>query len=416
MEAPGGIPAAGPQVDPNAGPQELPLLPIMLEDWLASNGGLTRLKLKLDNATANQIASEVKQQTGVEIVPDDSMRGAAQNVPHFSVEAAGQPFWEAVSQWNRVAKPDALRLSLWLGEWNSPGSLGVTWQPVSAGRALNLGPCRLMLSSVQLSHSLSRSLDPAADPRLNPKAEGPEAQDSLSLTGSLRIDPRLAPRIEGLLWEIREARDDTGQALKPDDSYDSPSLDGNPVPDANFSLSAPVGAARRLSLLRGVMRLAVLTKSEPWEIPLAVDPTATLKAQRSFKSDEAQVSVRFDGITAHPNGWSALFHLERKEAGPRRVFKSQGENGQSASLGEDNDTTRAIRLLASDGHELLHYSSNSRSGEENGARTLDIEVNIERNGEQKDLEKTTPAKIIIDIPLEWREVQIPFEFKDLPLP
>ena len=81
-----------------------------------------------------------------------------------------------------------------------------------------------------------------------------------------------------------------------------------------------------------------------------------------------------------------------------------------------SDMARNIRFLNAEDETLKSSPTNTYLGEENGVLWRDMEITVERDRAIKDVEKTTPAKIQIDVPLEWREVLIPFEWKNLPLP
>ena len=143
------VPVAISAPQPQEAPRDLPLLPIMLDDWLKQNGGLSRLTLKMENARADDIAAEVQKQTGITLVPTGNMDGAEEQAPKFSVEATGQPFWEAVSQWNRSEKPDAPRLSLQRDWQNRDRWQLVTWSNLASGR-FQIGPVTLIATNVSL--------------------------------------------------------------------------------------------------------------------------------------------------------------------------------------------------------------------------------------------------------------------------
>ena len=392
--------------------QYLPLLPIALDEWLAQNGGLTRLKLKMDGATADEIADEVRQQSGVEVEPYRDLRGDEDKVPRFSVEATGQPFWEAVLQWNRGTQAlymDSLanvRHDSTLTGWQL-----VTWNLIESGIQAQAGPCLLVASEISVNRWRQRKLIPA----------GQSTESGLlALSGSLLIDPRLRPLILGKALVVEGATDDQGRAIKAGHEFLYPWLEDSQ--ELRFQLATPAHDATHLRSLKGLLRLAVVTKHQKWEIDLKAMP----KAERKFKSAEAEVTLRFDGLVAQgneapgvptePHSWKALFYLKRTDIGPRRVFFSKGTDALfGARLGSHEDTTRAIRVLNAQGEVLPVKNFDSSGGGDEPTRLLDIKATIER-GSQPDLQKATPAKIIIDLPLEWREVQIPFELKDLPLP
>jgi hypothetical protein len=295
--------------------------------------------------------------------------GDGENAQRFSVEANGEPFWQAVSAWNKGDATINLQAAYGVpNRWHM-----VPWSNHQAGRGVVAGPCFLVTSYVSLSHSRSLSLDPKQ------KEPKPSEHRSLSLQNNLLIDPRLRPYIMGLLCEIESAVDDQGREMKASENYQSPQLDGNDSPYLSMQFETPGANAKSLHTLKGTLRLAVLSKSEKWEIDLKATP----KAEKSFKNGEDEISVRFGGLTPRLQGWTGLFHIERKSKEPQRLFKNMRERwGNSARVGDYSDTVRAITVLNTDGQPLARNGSSSRSGEQNGAhaRPRDLRQRTQRRG------------------------------------
>ena len=172
----------------------------------------------------------------------------------------------------------------------------------------------------------------------------------------------------------------------------------------------------RLSSLKGTARLAVLTKTERWEIDLKATP----KAEKEFKSGAAQVKIRLESVTprANGNGWTLNVVQERKAVGTPRIFKTRERNGgMRLSAGDYSSIQRAFHVLNEQGSRIHSGGLSSNGTEANGVQTTNMEISVGTNfGVEPRAAKSPPAKLIVDVPLELREIQIPFEFKDLPLP
>jgi hypothetical protein len=403
--------AAAVAVAKEAEARDQALEPMALDAFLAQNGGLSRLKLDMESATADEVAEEIKRQSGLEVTPDGNLRGDEAKVQRFWVRAEGE-LWPAVMSWQRDfkgKKEGENRLHLRRDYNNRSRWMLSPWGHSQSGRLLQVGPCTLVASYISLNRSRSISLDPDAEPE---QTKPSPLQSSVSIQSNVVVDPKFSPLLMGMLAEVESATDDKGRALKPQENHNSPQYDDEHSSYLHFSLGGPEEDTKRIASLKGTLRLAVLTKREKWEIDLAAPP----KAAQTWKSGGTEVSMRFDGLAPRLNGWTARFHVTRKDPGPRRMFKANREHSWGISLGEYHDTARAIRVLNAQGQTLPSNGSESRSSEHEGVRSLDLEINISRDGEGPDLERGEPAKIIVDVPMEWREVRVPFEFKDLPIP
>lgn len=387
MDAPGGISAPGPEKV-----LMLPLLPLSAEDWIQRNGGLTRLKLKMQDASAREIADEVKQQTGLDIKIDDDVALPAEAPPRFSVEATGQPFWEAIAGWKRGERALGLRASGRSGPWALSAA-----SEMGAGARVSAGPCLLIASNLSLSKTAN----------LSAQNQIVDASRRLNIGVAVHIDPRFLPQVLASAPQIDGAVDDRGREIASSRSAQLSWASNAYQPGVTLSLLAPEGDATSLRSVRGRLRLAVATASERWEIDVAKTPVA----QKSFKSEASKVTARFEGLETVGDGWLARFSFERRSMGGLRIFKSR-DGEWSGELGSVFQIPNSISILNAAGIQMENQGGHAHDSFGNGVRKSDIEARIA----QAPTSQGAPAKIIIDIPLEWREVQIPFEFKDLPLP
>jgi hypothetical protein len=376
------------------------LLEMSPADWTARGGGLSRLKLKMDGATAEEIAAEIKRQTGVEAEADPHLKAReGQEAPRFSVAADG-PFWPAVMAWAKdglhlrrdYARRDLLRLS----------RSGQT----HAGRSQTFGPCTLTASFISVHRSRSISLQPGAKP---------SASSSLSISASLLVDPRFRPQIAAQFAEVSSAVDDRGRAIahgEPDHMYG----DHGDAIHVGINLAVPHEDATKIKSLKGTLHLAVATRREKWEVDLDATPTG----EKVFESEAGEITVKFLGLSERGAAWVAKFSTSIKPSAPRRIFKAQGHRGNPLQPGTAAELQRSIQFQNSERKPLGMGGSSSRSEGFDGAdrtrRISTLELTLAAPPNDPDLEKHQPAHLVIDLPIEWREVKIPFELKDLPLP
>lgn len=380
---------------------EQPLLPITLAEWDKHNGVPTALTLKIENATASDIAAEVEKQTGIVlIVPEGRLLGNGGAVPRFSVEATGQPFWQAVRQWNRgESKLKVMIDRADPNRWMLTDENFILVRPTTQ-QSITTGPCELFLNSV--SFNMNRSL------RFDGVVPAQNNQAKLSFQGTLQLDP-LDPRwpvtLAGMIPEIDSAVDDRERAVAVNPNDVSVSSSGDT--SINFGLKEPEANATKLSSLKGRLRLAVVMKRQKWEIDLKATP----QPANIFQSDGEEVTYIFDTIITHNNSSTVKLLVTRRPIGanPHRVFKV---NGQWSPLGDFSQTTRSIHVFDGAGNLMIQGGGSGQRPDET-TLNLDMRFNVNPNTPP---EQAAPAKILIDVPLEYRELQIPFEFKDVPLP
>lgn len=398
--------APPPASTPLAKPAELPLLLLSKDEVRALSGGKSGLVLKMEDATAGEIAYALREQAGLDVQPSVLLRDDQDKAPRFSVEARGESFWAAVSAWNRGARAlsitngDADR-SRWKLQEGAAGFRGVA--------ARLEGPCLLLAQEAELH--ISRSLQLGVRPDDPDAGVGAQAQGGLVLKFSAQFDPWLQARLYGLIAEVEPAQDDQGREVK----AGANGMTGIGVdfghPYFYYSLDAPQEGARSLRLLKGTMRLAVVTRSEKWEIDMATTP----QAARTFQGEGMEVTVRFDGLRPKAEGTTALFQMSRKALGAPRVFKARPGFRSLAGLDFFSAFPRSVLALNARGEPIRVSGTGGTSGPD----SIDIQLAIGQSFgvvDEKQKQKATPVKLIADVPLAWRELQIAFEFNNLPLP
>lgn len=434
--SPSGVPSA---------PSRAPLLPLSVGDWVAASGGLAPLSLRMHNVTLDQIAREVERQTGLDVaVPEIQMQpsgtegggGGALEEPVFSVEAGGKPFWQALREWNRGPQPVKLG-----PDWESrprwriePGA-----PEANEGILIQAGPFEMAARHASMFRS--RTLGTTGTPT---------PQRALTIQGTMRTDPRIVPSIHAMLLEISEAVDDRGRAIAVRErSQNLHTLGAGDIGTLIFSLDMPQPDARTVARLKGTLRLAVAVKSEKWEVALKDAP----KASKTFASNGGTTTIHFDGITpgaASATGAAtatASLRVVRRDGPGTRTFRApargpmQGPDQDGEVLELVQVLMRGLRIVNAKGERVdsgggAWHASGVPDAQGQAAYAITIPLSSPRAPAPiapvpgatpmsgpivsapivSDPTASVPARLVAQVPLEWREVQIPFEFKDLPLP
>lgn len=400
-----------PMAPPIKAPISLALLKMDEKEFIAQHGGLSRLNLKMQNASAQQIAAEVQRQTaaevqrptGFETLPVAKLQGEGANRERFWVEASGQPFWQAIATWNRGASKLSAQASYHAGHMSRLELLS-GYPQFGHGPAQMVGPCYLMANVANAA-----------------EAYGEHRRRELLIPLTILPDRKFLPFIAGVLIETDEAIDDRGRtiAVTADqmDGHRSVSYGGGGDDyTAILRFDLPDGNARLLRSVKGRLRLAVASRSERWEINLQQTPTA----EKTFQGDSFSVTYRFDGIVQNADprdGETANFRIRRSLQGEQlaRFFKLREDSEESLSLPDTRELMHSVRVLDALGNQLSSSSGQQQFGVEDGTRIINMQLRISRDPNAQKRKQSAPAKIVVDVPLEYREVQIPFEFTDLAL-
>jgi hypothetical protein len=127
--------------------------------------------------------------------------------------------------------------------------------------------------------------------------------------------------------------------------------------------------------VKGVVRLSVITQSEKWE----ADLKGAVPIEKSFATDEGEVSVKIESITQAEGGWTASLRVTRKISRPARHLQgTQTRRGTFSEEAAITTSSRAPSLLDAGGQTLRSYSSGGTSGgpDANGIQTSTVRMSI----------------------------------------
>lgn len=402
-------------------PDASPLLPAPIErvtmQWAHKLvGGPTLITLDFENAAPQSIYEELFRQAG--IAPSLSGPGLwKQHAAPLSVHLARRPFWSAVRDLEArtqltLIPPDgsgkgytlcsvdqASNSAPWL---RGPWAASESFQVIAGEFAWTTGHTRFL----------------AERPAAGTKAAKGRFDDSSPRTLSLYVlsDPRFgSPRAEGL--RIDEAVDEKGNALRFD--VDVPGFEPLFAVPGTVRLNLNLfgyagwsddGAAHKIRRIRGVIRLFFVSASDTWEV---ADPLHSLPATKTLNLREGREQYTLGRLEkTNDNAWNTTATVIRQVPKEPPGLVARVPYGSRRLQRSDllfNILTDSLSL--NDAGGIPHPTGSSASG-----------GSFERwicSTSFPGLNAATgppPAKIVWHIPLEWKEVEVPFEFTDLPLP
>jgi hypothetical protein len=151
---------------------------------------------------------------------------------------------------------------------------------------------------------------------------------------------------------------------------------------------------KRMSVFRASARFLVEARSESWEI---AEP---LKAQNLVKQ-VGQIKLTVRGVTKqNENSYSVKISIDQP----------QGPNPQESPLSDYNTLQQSIRLVDTDGRAW----QNAGGGGGGNWNHLEYEMTFYNGG--GGVPAGEPTKVVWRVPTQLKEMTVPIEFKDLPIP
>lgn len=371
---------------------EVPL--ISIEELARLLGDKPPITLKFTDASLKQVLDELSQQTGLMFRTLEMGRAKDKEEKPVTVDVQGKEFWPVLDELSR--------------------QMGVSFQPDHSGSGFQVWPGRAMVNPEQGSGPQSKTplgamrVDSVGRSRtLRWSADGKAMpNESLSLSLGIRLDPRI--RVLGASYQpkLDEAIDNVGYSLAPArravpegfDMHEGMGFSGGSGRQFNVSLRAPGPQTQRLTRLRGSVRLRVATRSETWEVDVDEDKPRTKTIQR----DGAEISLSVGAWRRRGGVYEMELAMHQAERIPNAAPNNRRFWGFS--------TFGNVRLLDAQNRELSRGGSSG-----NGSGTgLEYRMSFSSRGGEDDAGQ--PAKLIWTLPTEWKDVEIPFEFSDIPLP
>ena len=348
----------------------------------AQDPGPTLVNLQLKQVTPRQAIAEVASSAKVDLnLQNIAQQGflASLTAERFDVSFKNETFWSAIIDLCRKGKLTPYP------EWNQPTR--IAFRPQSGGSGADpagamLGPSRAVGSCVVLLESVtSRFTANITGPR-------PPGRD-LRVGLKLFVEPKVGAYRIASVAELESAVDDKGNDLaRPRGPWDDRNNGGGPqsnwMRDVECLLLFPENAGQRITRLKGYCTVAIAgpPKTEKIAAPL----------------EKRNHDVRFDGAFVRL--------VEIRRTGDEYYVRMAGHN-DSPLFKEYERMQNIVKLVDSNGKEFQRSG-----GSYGGGRPPSFEFAVTFSGtgmsEAKELQVTMPTGL--------RELRVPFEFNDLPLP
>ena len=369
--------------------QEPEALPLVTWDELKKQlGGPTLITLHAKEMSIGEAIDALDKQTPFSVKIENRQYLEQQNKKTLTADYQAQPFWT-------VALDIAEKVSI--GIQNHGGLQDVTFTPWSnrnEGLTSAFGPGIFILSRSSYVRSVGQGKD------------GTARSESLSLGCTLFADPKLQWQSQGVAVHLTEALDDKNQSLLPEeDSYIY--SQGIPI-DLSLRLKAVDAKDGTLKSLRGAFHGAVAFVSGNWEVG---DVLHAKNVEKIITAGDSVTRLELQDVT--PKGETYVATMVISQSGTANRQRARLSTGKQIRM--NNSFTNKMRLVDDKGRDLQLRGQNLHSDGDQETRITTYTATFTRNGDD-DTQSGSPAKLIMPLADDWRELIIPFEFKNVKLP
>ncbi len=351
----------------------------------------TLVSLHFKNAPMSMVIPELARQSGMEIHvwPPGNF---GQNQKTVTIDVDRQPFWEVVRQ--------ACAQSGWGPERYGGGGNRLTLSPNGGNwgkrPAVMQGQFMVLAANVQRHETLD-----FGDP------QNPSRQYSIYV--QVCADPKMRIIRANQNMEVSQAADEKGNSLVVKQTGYMGYHSGNQNPwfwelQAPLQLSPDIG--KRLVEFKGVAKFSVQTKTDRWEFG---DPLKIKNQEKKIADDSVTLTILSVGRNAqNQNSVEVRLAISVKSKARLNLFARSDERHP---LTEYSVLAQSIKLLDARGRAFQNHGG----GGGGGGTKWEYSFNFAQRDDQGQA-LGDPAKLIWDVPVEIKEVAVPVEFKDLPLP
>ncbi len=339
--------------------------------------GPTLVTLHVKESPAQNVAAELSKQGHIEIGLWSNQQWANVVQANVTIDADREPFWLVMKQFCQ-------QTGLAPYAYGANTGRKITLMPGGSNWARLPGKMQGCFYVMPASASRSHTIDYSAPENVS---------GNFSLQFTVMVDPKLQVARYSSTLRLDEATDEKGNSLigaaMAGGSYSS----GSPFQcGLSAQLQYKPGTGKRLAVLKGSASFSVMEKLDTWELG------DILKAS--------------DVVHLLPSGKYTLKQVTRVGAAyTGKVSINAPAEGNQPPMSDGGSLHQNLRLVDAAGKSYV-VTGTSGSGRGMG---YDYTVNFSaRGGEEGN--PGEPVKMIWQIPVEMKELTVPVEFKDLPIP
>jgi hypothetical protein len=343
------------------------------------------------------VFADVAKQASVTLSPMPPELWDMRPMPKVTLDVEGQPFWRVMRM---LAEQTGVELRAW--------SDGQPRLVLGGGGGLNAsqrwivsGPFLIALVRCARTHSVDY-------------AAGDALSSEFGISFVATAEPKLHVSRAAYFAHLDEATDDRGHSLIPTDNANEPARFFD-APGAalagssgswqfNARLSYPTDMGSKLTTLRGSVGAMLQTKFETIEI-------GDLMSAQNVQRSAGGVTVTIESVKKNGDRYDLAMKVSREAA-----------INVGVELERMQQSFSDIRLLDANGRPLFRtgFSSSGIGAAANGSVQEIAATMSFMAGETPlagpDRRVSEPSKFVWKIATESKELTIPFEFKDVPLP
>ena len=349
----------------------------------------TRISLHLKDTLLEDAVAALGKAAGVKFSVADSVWDARGVAKSISLDVDDKPFWEVLLT---LCDKSALTLA--------PRGMGTeSAQRIPLYPATQFGGARSTI--LQRPHMIHGPFLVTVDTinRVRNLAADKDGRDAVNLYMTGYCQPGTRVGQMGQLI-VEEAVDEAGASLLPEASRVVSTFYSDTSPGSlniSGSLQVPVNAGRKIARLKAKLPLIIISKVETLEIP---DITTLAEPVHKTVGD-----CTFAVSPAKPGAQQDTWELEMV------ITRENMMGGRAPGFG----VLQSSQLVDKDGNTWRGGSSSG--GGSSQKMTFKLSYYLQNSsGAMSDAKSRVPAKFVMEIPTQTREVSLPVEFKDLPLP
>ena len=351
----------------------------------------TRISLHLKEVATEDAVAELGKVAGLKFSVADAVWDAKGVAKSISFDVDEKPFWEVL-----LAMCDKSGLMLLPAGYNAGGNLRIPLSaasqypslPASVAKRPRMiyGPFMVTADSMQRVRNLGGDVS---------------MRDAMTVQMTVYCEPRMRVGQMGQL-AIDEAVDENGLSLVAENGRGTLFYSGGNARNWSYSLYAnlqvPAEAGRKIAHLKGKLPLVIITRMETLEFPDIT--TITEGVHKTLGDCTYTVSPLKAG--AQKDSWELQVMIERDNAlsGGREVGSSILQTSQLVDA--EGNTWRGGGASGTGSPQKMTYQMTY--------------FNQNFGGQVNDTKRHVPSKFVMEIPTQTREMVVPVEFKDIPMP
>ncbi|HET6250603.1 MAG TPA: hypothetical protein VFE47_23145 [Tepidisphaeraceae bacterium] len=336
--------------------------------------GASFITIHLKNATPKAVFEELSRQCYADLQPFPQNLFDQGDQPKVSIDIDRQPFWTAM---NTIADKTGIDLQ----QYNEGVRLMHGGFRMNSPFSTIQGP--FLVVATQISRSQTEML-----------ANGGGSSSDFSIQMMAYSEPKLHVLSSSAGVKLEIAVDDAGNSLMPTSEGNRGYYGGSGGCWNLFAqLKYPDHPGKKIARIKGTSRFLIQTKSQRIEIP-------DIKNVKEMTRIVGDMPVVFHEMKKTNEIWEL-----RLSGNPQALG-----NNRWAQFNQSVQTN--LQVLDDKGQMLEHRGMSSR-GDNNGIEfTLMFSPSLRPDGRNS----SDPAKLVWEVPTASKEIEVPFDFKDLPMP